>query len=278
MTFMNVEKKDLDLFAGLDWLTLVLTEKNYVLTRPSLDYLTKLMKNMKHVRKPWNTALASGEQHGKLKQGTLRSNKKLTIVIVSSHYSSILASWSPKNARATRIDFCVDVHLKKRSATGREFYSKLADKLNAIEGSNSTTRFIKGKLGGWTFYTGCGGSSKLLRVYDKGSQMNGKDGLWIRYELQVGRDYATNARKGWLESTNPTEYSLASVQSYCQKKGVYFPSETISNDRLVVASKVSLESDENERMWKYMRNSVVPFIKRFRGIEGDDVTLRELGF
>lgn len=264
--------------SGVDWVTVVCTEQHYNEVKLCIDYLTKLMQNLGHVKRPFYTSIMSGQKIGALRYGRLNKNETKTMVMMSGSYSPVLCHWVNKEVRTTRIDFCVDIHLEKKTEGLGDYYNRFHKGYQKKHQGRRVSQFYDGVMDSFTLYVGSGGSGNKLRVYDKGGQLYGRSGQWLRYELQVGRDRATDARRLLLSSENPTQHTINRVNEFCKKCGLYFPDYAVRGERVVAMSRIDNGNTERERGLTFIRSVVKPFLSRFRTLESDSFILSELGF
>jgi len=118
----------------------------------------------------------------------------------------------------------------------------------------------------------------MLRVYDKGAQLEGRPSLWWRYELQFGKDYADRARAAMVASDDVTKWMFGTVLKYCDDRDLYFPNMYNTDIQWVTCSRVQLKNDDLERKIVWFNSVVVPFVKRFTVMVGEDYVADALGF
>ncbi len=263
--------------SGIDWVTLTWVTGTYAGLMEELGQLRRTLKNSGAITRTWKTALASGQQTAALKEGTLNKSKDTGICVISGPSSQQIAVSAAKEVRCTRLDAAVDVYPSERDLGVKEAFVRLHAKIQEQSGGRSSTVFIDGNMGGWTFYHGKGGKGFKLRVYDKGAQIYGKPGLWIRWELQIGRDYATRARDAMLEGLSVGHWIRGMINKYCEDRSIIPPSFTSGELQWLNACRIESENDEKQRMKIWFRTVVVPFTRRFRDVFGDKELLYGLG-
>jgi len=100
----------------------------------------------------------------------------------------VIKSVVDNGLNVTRIDVSIDIHDSECKVT--QFYDEYRA---GHTGRKYVTSLVEGTTGA-TFYIGSRTSEKMVRIYDKAAEQ-GKEGDWIRFELECKGDTARSAIK-----------------------------------------------------------------------------------
>lgn len=199
-------------------------------------------------------------------------------MVASGALAKALLMETQKEAKATRIDVVVDMMLEKRDLNIFEEIEEQFTQEQLLSKGEIDSRLIKSKQGGWTYYRGKRGEGMMLRIYDKGAKEDGRNGLWIRWELQVGRKYATRARDAIIDSVDRQDRIKGILNKFCMDRDILSPIDDVRNVQWIASASIVDDSDEKERAVTWFRGTVAPFVKRFKSLVSDEYILRELGY
>lgn len=168
----------------------------------------------------------------------------------------------------SRLDLCVDVY---------DSTLRIDDLVSRYNAGAVTTKARTGSIiknlgeAGQTFYIGRRGSRKLLRIYDKGAQLN-LDINWLRIEIELRKDAAREVAS-WLVGAGIEwpKLVLPIIKGF-----VHFPSspiwcKIIGEKEIAIATPEPTESATR----KWLINVCAPSIARLF-CEGDERILRDV--
>lgn len=265
-------------FGSIDWATLTFPMEHIREAMDAFDYLRRMEEKNRYQLKPFTSKLMNGKRIGSVQIGTLTKAPQVGLVTVSGSLSQILLVWGISRSKATRVDVAIDCFFPKRDSSVRveleryyaayEYTGKHAGKLTSYRSPN----------GGYTLYYGKRGGNMMLRVYDKGAHLEGRRDLWWRYELQFGREYAERARSAMVASDDVTKWMLGVMVKFCDDRGIYFPNMYNSDIQWITCSRIKTDNSELEKRTVWFNSVVVPFVKRFIAVKGEDYVADALGF
>lgn len=248
----------------LDACTLSIARGDLYSLTDTLSYLTKLYRKRKHELRTWRTSLCKGVQVGSLRYGLLNKDEDRAIVMMTGCYSPILALWTDRESRCTRFDIALDVHTTEKYPSFIKQLERKSMEGIHVGGKRLYSSVIRSVEGGFTIYVGKRGKTSMLRVYDKGAEMGKATGTHWRYEIEYGRNAATEKRKQFISAENGSAWIIDSVYDYCDRHSIPLPRVYNNPSQVVLASTVDCKDVDDASSLRFFFSVVVPFCKKMR--------------
>ena len=102
--------------------------------------------------------------------------------------------------------------------------------------------------------------------------------MWIRYELEIGREYAERARRKLLGSEDVTKAIREVMLKYCIERNIPYLNLYSDEPSWLPSAAVVSESDDGQRMEAWFTSVVKPFMGRMIAHKGEEWVMEELGF
>jgi len=213
-----------------------------------------------HARIFWHTQRA--EQH----IGVVMTGDDLRGLIGVAYPQSALLHWVVTHCKTiTRMDLAIDVTGEGLDPSmlvlaWRGGWLKTIAK--SVREMTSHTQTDKGLLTGRTVYFGSRMSDRQVRVYDKGAEMGISEQQWVRIEIQLRHDRATNIAKLCADQ-GIAATTQAAIRAYVECTGCSWWQQAVTGP--TVEFDPIGRKDTNTERWLY--NTVMPQIWRVMEVQ-----------
>jgi len=251
----------METFTHIDWISLTHSnlEGDYYPESMNRDYIATKAMNGYTEAKLFRSGVIEmiNPKYSKMGVHIIYSGKVLERLENESGIdrSYILAQHIMQGAKLTRLDIAIDV---------KDSGLNLDSLWQELEGKNAKTksqhsREQKGCGKGYTVYVGSRKTRrKLVRIYDKATEMGWDNIDYKRIELEMRRDIARNAANSYLKSHFDNEYVKSIINGVVSFPDMPIWHEIMSNE----SAKIPVAESGNGNTEKWLMRQVAPPMAR----------------